>query len=107
MNSIGSILVLNITIIALGIFSYYINNLSNNGIYFGIRIAKKFQDKKEVKGLEKEYKRMVIFLFLILIVVFNLIYLINRNSSEETLSLIFTIATITSVIIHNFCEQKQ
>ena len=83
MNNIGSFLVLNITIIAFGIFSYYINNLSNNGIYFGIRIAKKFQDKEELTGLEKEYKRMVIFLFLILMVVFNLIYLINRSSNSE------------------------
>ncbi|MGN0027073.1 MAG: hypothetical protein ACI33I_08755, partial [Clostridium sp.] len=100
MTNIGSVLGLNITIIALGIFSYYINNLSNNGIYFGIRIPKKFQGIKEIKDLEKEYKRMVIVSFLIFIVLFNLVCFINKNSSEEILSLILVFASIVSIIIH-------
>ena len=61
MTNIGSVLGLNITIIALGIFSYYINNLSNNGIYFGIRIPKKFQGIKEIKDLvSKGYKEITL-----------------------------------------------
>jgi hypothetical protein len=49
----------NITIIFLGLLSYYLNDHSNSGRYFGIRIPNKFKDIDEIKILEKEYKRTV------------------------------------------------
>lgn len=101
MNNIESIVVFNVTIIFLGILSYYINIFSNNGIYFGIRIPKKFKDIKEIKDLEKDYKKNILLSFLILIVLFNIAIFINKNSSEERLSLILLATTIISIMIHS------
>lgn len=100
MNNIEYIIVFNITIISLGVLSYYLNSFSNNGIYFGVRIPKRFKEMKELKDLEKEYKRIILLTFLILIVLFNIVLFINRNSSEEKISIILGATTILSIIIH-------
>ncbi|MCF0147624.1 MAG: hypothetical protein HUJ77_04415 [Clostridium sp.] len=100
MNNIEYIIGFNITIISLGVLSYYLNSFSNNGIYFGVRIPKRFIEMKELKDLEKEYKRTVLVSFLILIVLFNIVLFINRNSSEDIVSIILGVTTILSIIIH-------
>ncbi|MDV4149824.1 DUF5808 domain-containing protein [Clostridium sp. AL.422] len=101
MNNIESIIVFNITIISLGILSYYINSFSNSGIYFGIRIPKIFKDKKELKDLEREYKRVVLLAFSILVVVLNIVLFIFISSSEEVIALIIGVTTIISVVLYS------
>lgn len=101
MNNIGYGLEFNIVIISIGILSYYINSFSNNGIYFGVRIPKKYTEIKEIKDLERDYKRIILVSFSILVVLFNLISFIFIDSSEEVISLILGVTTIISVILNS------
>jgi len=101
LNNIESIIVFNITIISLGILSYYFNSFSNSGIYFGVRIPKKYIDSKEIKDLEKGYKRSVLLLFSILIILLNVILFISKNSNEEEVSSILGLSTIIGIAIHS------
>ena len=100
MNNIGYGLEFNIVIISIGILSYYINSFSNNGIYFGVRIPKKYTEIKEIKDLERDYKRIILLSFSILVVLFNLISFIFIDSSEEVISLILGVTTIISIILN-------
>ena len=62
MNNLEEILVGNITLIVLGIISYYLNSFSNSGLFFGVRIPKKFIEYDEIVELERRYKKTVIIL---------------------------------------------
>ena len=101
MNNIESSIVFNSTIISLGLLSYYLNSFSNSGIYFGIRIPKIYKDVEELKNLEKGYKRSVLLLFSILIILVNVILFISKNRNGEELSSILGVSTITAILIHS------
>lgn len=90
----------NMTIIFLGALSYYLNNYSNSGIYFGIRIPNKFKDIEEIKILEKEYKRIILISFLLLIISFNLVMFLIRGKGEEITSLVSGVTIVISLVIH-------
>ena len=61
------ILTSNIVIITMVLLSYYLNNTSNKGIYFGVRIPKKYQETSEIKALDKDYKRKVLYIFVFIL----------------------------------------
>lgn len=90
----------NMTIIFLGALSYYLNNYSNSGIYFGIRIPNKFKDIEEIKILEKEYKRIILISFLLLIISFNLVMFLIRSKGEEITSLVSGATIVIALVIH-------
>lgn len=100
MDSLGLFIVSNMTIIFLGLLSYYLNNYSNSGIYFGVRIPNKFKGIEEIKILEKEYKRIILISFLLLIIVFNLVMLLIRNRGEEITSLVSGVTIVITLLIH-------
>lgn len=100
LNNTEFIIGVNITIISLGILSYYLNAFSNSGIYFGVRIPKKFKDIEEIKILEKEYKRSMILLFSLLILVMNILSFIYINKNEYTLESIFGITMLLAILIN-------
>lgn len=94
------ILTLNIVIITMILLSYYLNNTSNKGIYFGVRIPQKYQESSEIKALDKEYKRKVLYIFSVYFVITNLFMTFNLKSSELILSMIMTISLIGTILIH-------
>lgn len=100
LNNIEFFIVVNLTIISLGILSYYLNSYSNSGIYFGVRIPKKFKDTEEIKSIEKEYKMLVLMLFSILILIMNIVAFFYINSKEEILESIFGFATLLAILIN-------
>lgn len=88
----------NIFIIIMFVLAYYINKASNNGIIFGVRIPKKYQNDEKIKLLEKKYKRLNVIVFLIFTVIINILFAVFINSSEAILATI-TIVSIVVVLI--------
>ena len=85
------ILTSNIVIITMVLLSYYLNNTSNKGIYFGVRIPKKYQETSEIKALDKDYKRKVLYIFGIYFTINNIIMILNFRASEAILSMIISL----------------
>ncbi|MCR1951347.1 DUF5808 domain-containing protein [Clostridium sp. DSM 100503] len=100
MQNFMIILTSNIVIITMVLLSYYLNNTSNKGIYFGVRIPKKYQESSEIKALDKDYKRKVLFIFVIYFVINNILMILNLKVSEFILSMIMTISLIGALLIH-------
>ena len=94
------ILTSNIVIITMVLLSYYLNNTSNKGIYFGVRIPKKYQETSEIKALDKDYKRKVLYIFGIYFTINNIIMILNFRASEAILSMIMTISLIGALLIY-------
>lgn len=101
MESLSIMVTMNSCILTMIILSYYINNSSNKGIYFGVRIPKKYQDLNDIKSLEKNYKKKVIYLFSILTVMINLIMIFNLKSSEFIISMIMIISIVSILLAHS------
>ena len=94
------ILTSNIVIITMVLLSYYLNNTSNKGIYFGVRIPKKYQETSEIKALDKDYRRKVLYIFGIYFTINNIIMILNFRASEAILSMIMTISLIGALLIY-------
>ena len=94
------ILISNIVIITMVLLSYYLNNTSNKGIYFGVRIPKKYQETSEIKALDKDYRRKVLYIFGIYFTINNIIMILNFRASEAILSMIMTISLIGALLIY-------
>ena len=100
MYGLSSFIVANITIIFLGVLSYYLNSYSNSGIYFGVRIPNKFKELDEIKFLEKEYKKLILISFSVVIVLFNIIMFLGRRKGEGIASLVLGVTLIVALLIH-------
>jgi len=87
--------------ILLGIFliSYFINNTSNNGIFFGVRFPKEYQGEKELKDIEKSYRKVISTIFLIMFIGMNILFFNLNNYSEDILGDIMGITTVGSLVI--------
>ncbi|GAB6169411.1 DUF1648 domain-containing protein [Clostridium carnis] len=94
------LIVMNVMVFTMFILSYYLNKTSNNGIFFGVRIPKIHNEEVELKSLEKEYKRIIIIIFVIIFIISNSILGFNIKASEEELSAILTFTIISSILIH-------
>ncbi|ATD55674.1 DUF5808 domain-containing protein [Clostridium chauvoei] len=93
-------IVLNILIFTVYIISYYINQTSNNGIFFGVRIPKEYQNEKEIVQLDASYKKLTIIIFLSIGLISNIIFALSINLKEEILAFIMAGITILLLIIH-------
>lgn len=98
METYGVWVISNIMIIIMFVLAYYVNNASNNGIIFGVRIQKKYQKDEKIKVLDKEYKRLNIILFSIYTLIINILFAVFINSNEVILATI-TIVSIVGVLI--------
>ncbi|WP_346936490.1 DUF5808 domain-containing protein [Clostridium sp.] len=87
--------------ILLGIFliSYFINNTSNNGIFFGVRFPKEYQGEKELKDIERSYRKVISTIFLIMFIGVNILFLNLNNYSEDILGDIMGITAVGSLVI--------
>ncbi|GAA0084303.1 hypothetical protein UT300007_07420 [Clostridium sp. CTA-7] len=100
MQSFMIILTSNIIIIIMVLLSYYLNSASNKGIYFGVRIPKKYQESSEIKTLDKDYKRKILYIFGVYFAITNVFIISNLKASESILSMIMTISLIGALLIH-------
>lgn len=77
--------------IILVISTFFINRFSNNGIIFGVRVPKEYENDKDIVTLEKEYKKVYLIFSLPLIIIINLLMFLV---SKVWLYLIVTVALI-------------
>ena len=100
MNNLEEILVGNITLIVLGIISYYLNSFSNSGLFFGIRIPKKFIEYDEIVDLERRYKKTVIILYLSISILFNILSF-SFIKNKEVVAQLLSIFMVGSILINS------
>ena len=100
MNNLEEILVGNITLIVLGIISYYLNSFSNSGLFFGIRIPKKFIEYDEIVELERKYKKTVITLYLSISILFNILSF-GFIENKEVVSQLLSIFMVGCILINS------
>ncbi|MBS5938250.1 DUF5808 domain-containing protein [Clostridium sp.] len=100
MNNLEEILVGNITLIVLGIISYYLNSFSNSGLFFGIRIPKKFIEYDEIVELERRYKKTVIILYLSISILFNILSF-SFIKNKEVVAQLLSIFMVGSILINS------
>lgn len=94
-----TIITLNILILTMFILSYYLNNSSNKGIYFGIRIPKVFQKEEILLNIEKDYKKKILICFTILIIISNFI-LITYFNGDFYNEILVVILMMMPLVIH-------
>lgn len=90
---------MNSMLLVVFLTSYFINNISNNGIFFGVRFPKEYQGEKELKDIEKSYRKVISTIFLIMFIVVNLLFFNLNNYSEDILGAIMGITTVGSLVI--------
>lgn len=100
MNNLEEILVGNITLIVLGSISYYLNSFSNSGLFFGIRIPKKFIEYDEIVELERRYKKTVIILYLSISILFNILSF-SFIKNKEVVAQLLWIFMVGSILINS------
>ncbi|MBS5949938.1 MAG: hypothetical protein KIC47_06405 [Clostridium sp.] len=101
MNNLEGILVGNITLIVLGIISYYLNSFSNSGLFFGIRIPKKFIEYDEIVDLERRYKKIVIIMYLLIVVLFDILSFNFIKDKEVVVAQLISIFMVGSILINS------
>lgn len=64
---------INLMLLLLFLLTYFLNRVSNNGIFFGIRFPLKYLKEEKLINIEKSYKKVVMIFFIALFVITNLI----------------------------------
>ena len=64
---------INLMLILLFLLTYFLNKVSNNGIFFGIRFPLEYLKEEKLINIEKSYKKVVMIFFIVLFVITNLI----------------------------------
>lgn len=90
---------MNSLLLVIFLISYFMNNISNNGIYFGVRFPKEYQGEKELKDIEKSYRKVISTIFLIMFIGVNFLFFNLNNYSEDILGAIMGITTAGSLVI--------
>jgi uncharacterized membrane protein len=90
---------MNSMLLVIFLISYFINNISNNGIFFGVRFPKEYQGEKELKDIEKSYRKVISTIFLIMLIGVNLLFFNLNNYSGNILGDIMGITTLGSLVI--------
>lgn len=90
---------MNFMLLFVFLISYFVNKTSNSGIFFGVRFPKEYQGEKELKDIEKSYRKVISVLFFIMFLGVNSLFFNLNNYSEDTLGIIMAITIISSLVI--------
>ncbi|GAA0776521.1 DUF1648 domain-containing protein [Clostridium subterminale] len=90
---------MNSLLLVIFLISYFINKTSNNGIFFGVRFPKEYQGEKELKDIEKSYRKVISTIFLIMFIGVNILFFNLNSYSEDILGAIMGITTVGSLVI--------
>lgn len=93
------LIVMNSMILILFLISYFVNNTSNSGIFFGVRFPKEYQDEEELKDLERAYRKIISIIFLGLFIGANILFFNLNSYSEDTLGIIMTVVIIGGLCV--------
>lgn len=89
----------NILLLVLFLITYFINNTSNNGIFFGVRFPKEHLEEPELKKLEKCYRVISTVIFGVIFLIMNIACLKFSGYGEEVQGTIVGITTIGSLVV--------
>ncbi|MEG1255753.1 DUF5808 domain-containing protein [Clostridium sp.] len=85
------LITVNISILMMLTITYYMNKLSNSGVFFGVRFPKKYLNEPELKVLEKSFRHIVLVLYIAILSVVNMGYFLLSNSNEGILEAIVAV----------------
>ena len=91
---------INLMLILLFLLTYFLNKVSNNGIFFGIRFPLEYLKEEKLINIEKSYKKVVMIFFIVLFVITNLIifnFNIYDNYRLNVFIGVFIIVVMTAV----------
>ena len=91
---------INLMLILLFLLTYFLNKVSNNGIFFGIRFPLEYLKEEKLINIEKSYKKVVMIFFIVLFVITNLIifnFNIYDNYRLNIFIGVFIIVVMTAV----------
>ncbi|MGG7142400.1 DUF1648 domain-containing protein [Clostridium nigeriense] len=92
---LGSTIFVSIILIFSTIF---VNRFSNNGIIFGVRVPKEYENDEDIIKLEKEYKKNYLIFILPLIIIINVLVFISSRIWIYFI-LIFSLIVISNIPI--------
>ncbi len=92
---------INLMAIVLFLVTYFLNRLSNSGIFFGVRFPMEYLNEKELQGLDKSYKRIVLIVFLVVFVVVNVVGFNISNFNDDTMAMIMGVMTVGLLLVCN------
>lgn len=101
MDRVIGLATINSLIIILFLVSYFLNRLSNNGIFFGVRFPMEYFKEPELLKLDKSYKRIITVLYIALFAVLNSVSFKVEILNDEVMGWIIAIMAVTSIIISN------
>ena len=90
---------MNSLLLVIFLISYFVNKTSNSGIFFGVRFPKEYQGEKELKDIERSYRKVISTIFLIMFIGVNLLFFNLNNYSEDILGDIMGMTTVGSLVI--------
>lgn len=91
---------INLMLILLFLLAYFLNKVSNNGIFFGIRFPLEYLKEEKLINIEKSYKKVVMIFFIVLFIITNLIifnFNIYDNYRLNIFIGVFIIVVMTAV----------
>lgn len=101
MNRIIGLVTINSLILILFLVSYFINRLSNNGIFFGVRFPIEYLQERELNKLDKSYKKIMASLFLLLFLIVNIVSFRINPLDDEAMGWIIGSMAVGSLIVSN------
>lgn len=101
MDKIIGLVTVNSLVIVLFLVSYFLNRLSNNGIFFGVRFPMEHFKEKEILDLDKSYKRIIAIIYILLFIAINFIGFKGDINNNDVMEWIVTGVSIGAMIISN------
>ncbi|WP_404988530.1 DUF5808 domain-containing protein [Clostridium culturomicium] len=101
MDRIIGLVTVNSFVIVLFLVSYFLNRLSNNGIFFGVRFPMEHFGEQELLDLDKAYKKIISIVYIILFIAMNFICLKANMSNNEVMEWIVAGMSIGTMLISN------
>lgn len=101
MDRIIGLVTVNSFVIVLFLVSYFLNRLSNNGIFFGVRFPMEYFGEQELLDLDKAYKKIISIVYIILFIAMNFICLKANMSNNEVMEWIVAWMSIGTMLISN------
>ncbi len=101
MDRVIGLVTVNSFIIVLFLVSYFLNRLSNNGIFFGVRFPMEYFGEQELLDLDKAYKRIIFIIYVALFIILNTVSFKVDVLNDEAMEWIIGSMAIIYMLISN------
>lgn len=98
MERLIGLISINSMVIVLFLITYFLNKLSNKGIFFGVRFPMEYLREKELLDLDKSYKKIVLALFSVIFVVVNMVGFNISNFTDDIMGMFMGVTSIVLLV---------